>query len=707
MQSGSRVMLDNGRLIALGKLVKSGGAGSVYLLPDDPGRVAKVYHPHVDRADYERKLQAMLRLSPDLPEGMDGDERLVQIAWPSSLARDERGRFVGFLMPKLDIQATIELEYMLQERQARAAGLPTGLGARMTLAANLSAVLAELHRQQHYVVDLKPVNVRFYRRSLNLAMLDCDGFSIRGPSGRFPAQQYTPEYLAPEFHAAGIDLHGEEQQDRFALAVIVFQLLNFGIHPYTGRPETDAVPTDIPGRIAGRWYAYGLQENKRFKPNPGSGHEQMPLELRLLFDRAFADAGPLRPTPAEWATVLKPYAMKAAGRLTNCARDATHQHFASHPCAACARALLLQAAAPAKVPAAHRTQAVTQPSPLPTPRRKRGKKRKRGGTTPPTPLSPSSPLPISATTLAALPAIAQIAHARQQRRATAHSAPTNRLLVWGLSILMGVLLLALYVGPYVNPSPYSTESTSAAESFAASNASNEVRLEDVLRAAASGHGPLYERHMASFRARSAALVVRRSDEFWKAKQRYSKLAGSIGSRQQPDYVAKAMGLLATAHRLQPHDSTVVSELGFMQLLYFGLEPPASIAAEHASVEGLLMLPPVHEVFEHGVASKPDDSGHWYGLALSHVDIADARLAIGAFAISELLASRSGDFQFGRSRLRLAERSLGGARKERLEILKARGQVAAAALGAPVPPEAVQLLGAKPLPPAPLAMPGHH
>ena len=109
----------------------------------------------------------------------------MQIA-AAGAAPDARGNFIGFVMPVLDIQRTAELEEILLERQARAAGLPTGLGAKITLAANLSAVIAALHRQRHYVVDLKPVNLRFYRDSLYIAMLDCDGFSIQGRSRALP-----------------------------------------------------------------------------------------------------------------------------------------------------------------------------------------------------------------------------------------------------------------------------------------------------------------------------------------------------------------------------------------------------------------------------------------------------------------------------------------------------------------------------------------
>jgi hypothetical protein len=244
-------------------------------------------------------------------------------------------------MPAIDVQATAELECVMQERQARAAGLPTGLGAKVTLAANLSAVIAELHRQGHHVVDLKPVNVRFYTQTLYMAILDCDGFSIEGQGERFHAHQVTPDYLAPEFQDRKIPEALEEQQDRFALAVVVFQLLNFGIHPFTGRPASERVSTDIPGRIAQRCYAYGLVPNPNLAPSPVSGHQAMPADLRALFDRAFEGLGGNRPTAAEWASALKVYAQRSNQRLVLCVRDRQHQHFVGLPCAACARGALI------------------------------------------------------------------------------------------------------------------------------------------------------------------------------------------------------------------------------------------------------------------------------------------------------------------------------------------------------------------------------
>ncbi|KKO62105.1 hypothetical protein VM94_04179 [Janthinobacterium sp. KBS0711] len=362
LSPGGKIWLDKVRSLVLGKLIKSGGAGSVYLLPGAPAQVAKLYHPHLDRAANRRKLEAMLELTPELPDQLENGKRYVQIAWPQAAVFDGQDGFAGFVMPLLDMAQTAELEQIMQERQARAAGLPTGLGPKLTLAANLAAVIDALHQQQHYVVDLKPVNLRFYRDSLYIAMLDCDGFSIQGHAERFPAEQFTADYLAPEFQRKGMPAGTEMAQDRFALAVVIFQLLNFGIHPYSGRPGNAQVATDIPGRIRDGCYAYGIKRHKQLAPNATSGHALMPPELRAMFDRAFSQSPkPQRPSAADWAQLLRGYAQRSGGKLVVCTANPEHQHFAGLGCAACARDKVIGAAAQASVLAQQQMLAQSQP----------------------------------------------------------------------------------------------------------------------------------------------------------------------------------------------------------------------------------------------------------------------------------------------------------------------------------------------------------
>lgn len=341
------------RPVVLGPLIKSGGAGSVYHL--DAGKVAKLYHDTIDKAYHQRKVAAMLALAPQLPPV--AGHPVIQIAWPLSPVFSEKGHFAGFIMPELDVKASIELEYILQERQARAHQLPVGLGAKISLAANLCTIVAALHQQQHRIIDLKPINLRFYKESLYVAMLDCDGFSIRGQKERFPANQFTAEYLAPEFQATGRIAEAQEEfQDRFALAVILFQLLNFGIHPYSGRPLRDDMPTDLPGRIRRHAYGYGLKKHPHIEPSPVSGHLLMPQEIRELFEKAFSASPEQRPSAQSWAQCLRRYALRSGDLLKVCAKNPEHQYFTGHACAACARETLLKQTAQAQKKSAPRRQ---------------------------------------------------------------------------------------------------------------------------------------------------------------------------------------------------------------------------------------------------------------------------------------------------------------------------------------------------------------
>lgn len=342
--SGTTQLQDeNGKIYQIGDLIKSGGAGSVSHINNAPSQVSKVYHDKIDKAYYLKKITAMQKLEPTLKAVSVNDIPIIQLAWPQARLYNSQKQFVGFVMPELDVKNTIELEYILQERQAKAHHLPTGMGAKVILAYNLCSLIDALHQQGHRIIDMKPLNLRFYKSSLYMSLLDCDGFSIQGEKIRYPAGQFTVEYLAPEFQAKqAIPQDQEERQDLFALAVIIFQLLNFGIHPFSGRPKNDTVPTDIPRRIAGRFYGYGVKAHNLITPNVASGHKQLPDKLRTLFDKAFSGNPTLRPSAKTWATALYEYAQSEKQQMLVCQKDKKHQYFAGKACAACARQTQLQ-----------------------------------------------------------------------------------------------------------------------------------------------------------------------------------------------------------------------------------------------------------------------------------------------------------------------------------------------------------------------------
>jgi len=336
--------------VRLGEAIGSGAVGDIHRLQGRPGLVAKVYRTTADRAAYEQKIADMIRDPPDLPPLMEDGREYPQIAWPVAALRDPDGVFVGFVMPEIDMKAATELENVLQKVSRRVRKLPEFYGGRVLLAANLAAVMAELHGHGHYFVDMKPINIRFYPGSWYLAILDTDGFSVQGTT-RWPARQFSEEYIAPEARTEAPDALGLEQ-DLFALAVIIFRLLNNGLHPYQGLDARPDLPTTLQERIFAGLYAYGRTPSAEVRPAPATIHDSFEDSTRELFDRAFGGDPAARPTAQDWKVHLQE--LVTGGVLRKCSRHPDeHMHF-SRACGLCA--LDARRAVASRPPSAHAVQ---------------------------------------------------------------------------------------------------------------------------------------------------------------------------------------------------------------------------------------------------------------------------------------------------------------------------------------------------------------
>ncbi len=325
------------RLVPTGK---SGGAGEIFEVEKKPGYVAKLYHAVTKPAQmgqYAQKIRWMVMNKPTLPTIPAEHGAVVQLAWP--VAEVLRGQqFAGFLMEKIDFSQTLELDYLLTRRQAEQEGVTVDFGKLMTVAHNLASLINSLHSKKIAVVDLKPMNLKVYKSQLYVSILDCDGFCIYDASHQSDAPQVTPEYLAPEFH--GVAVTHPETQDWFALATIIFRLLNYGIHPFVGISENRLkYPTELAGRIKAALYPYGKIAHQGVRAVPASVHEAFPDDLRALFDRAFGWGPGGRPSAYEWADVLGRYAQKSAGRMAPCPEG--QLQFVGKPCPTCLREAIL------------------------------------------------------------------------------------------------------------------------------------------------------------------------------------------------------------------------------------------------------------------------------------------------------------------------------------------------------------------------------
>jgi len=309
----------------MGERVAGGGAGDIHLSPQFPDQVLKIYRNPVDQRAYKPKIEAMLSAPPRIFSFKHLGKERHQLAWPTHLAETEGGDFLGFAMPQIDFGSSVSLERMLQKRMRERAGLPEYYGYRISAAYNLAASVGALHAQNHHIIDLKPVNCRIYTDSMILALLDCDGFSIHGESKRFPAGQFTAEYIAPEATGKSPEELGVEQ-DLFALAVTIFRLLNNGLHPFQARLISGENGGTLQEMIEAGHYPYALSGASGCIPPRQSIHASFPDELRKAFDQAFLRKS--RPTAAKWRDLLRPFADPSSGKLIRCEVDPqNHAHF--------------------------------------------------------------------------------------------------------------------------------------------------------------------------------------------------------------------------------------------------------------------------------------------------------------------------------------------------------------------------------------------
>jgi len=300
---------------------------------------AKIYHsPGQFNAP---KIREMISNPPSQCEMVRNGQAYPQFAWPKSVLTDAQSRECGLLLPLVDPKESFSLDHYFDQALFGKLNSPdeAALSYKLEIAENLAKIVADLHAHQHFFIDCKPQNIRVFKRSHIVTLLDCDGFSIKGGSQRYPAELLSTDYIAPEVQRTGqpasqlgID------QDLYALAVILFQLLNRGTHPFQGIINDKSVVANTnDDKAAQGLYPHGLSANPRIRPRPSSIHHLWDRKTRTLFDRAFSTgASSSRPTASEWARHFgESLSSKMLVRCDKFPANIDHIRFRGFDCPAC------------------------------------------------------------------------------------------------------------------------------------------------------------------------------------------------------------------------------------------------------------------------------------------------------------------------------------------------------------------------------------
>ena len=273
--------------LKIGDLISDAGAtAQIFQIADNPKLVFKKFRDSAEARIMEPKITQMVKNLPsdDLKGIEAGSLSIHSLAWPTHCVYGKGGAFAGFLMPHIDHGSSVSLNKIFSIKSREKNGISEDLRWRIYVARNLVAVYHTLHKAGYYVVDTKPANIRTYKDSPAVSILDCDGFRHRDDTGA--TGFITEEYIAPSSVGKPFTELGGEQ-DLFAVSILVFQILNNGIHPFQGI-QSSSTSFTTQQLIEKNAYPYGSNPPLVLKPSPISCHELFPDALRNHFDRVFS-----------------------------------------------------------------------------------------------------------------------------------------------------------------------------------------------------------------------------------------------------------------------------------------------------------------------------------------------------------------------------------------------------------------------------------
>lgn len=302
--------------------IAAGGEARILTLDGQPDLLAKIYRrPSAER---EQKLEAMIAYARD-----DAASNLdhVSVAWPIDIleTRDRNARVIGFLMHRAENTRPL-IDYFNPMSRRKVCPLFNYLYLHRA-ARNLAASVRSVHARGYVIGDLNESNALVTETAL-VTLVDSDSFQVReSMSGTvYPCTVGRPEYTPAELQGKTYrETTLRAEHDLFGLAVLIFQILMEGTHPFAGIYAGAGDPPSYEERIAGGFYTYDPGQYT-YQPMPTAPPiEVLTPKLRAMFERCFVDGHQYpsaRLDAVAWAEAL----LEAEQSLTICEINSQHRY---------------------------------------------------------------------------------------------------------------------------------------------------------------------------------------------------------------------------------------------------------------------------------------------------------------------------------------------------------------------------------------------
>jgi DNA-binding helix-hairpin-helix protein with protein kinase domain len=318
----SAVQSSLGRTFHLSKQIGKGGEGAVYETTEAADIAVKLYWPN--KAQSRRaKISAMASAQWYKTNSF--------VAFPIDALFSQSGVFVGYVMKKVTGCKPV---HMLYSPASRKTDFPKAHYPFLVRAAsNIARAVGSVHGTGCVIGDINHSGFLVSSQATSV-LIDSDSFQVTSGNNKFLCQVGTPEYTPPELQGARFDhIARTPNHDNFGLAVLVFQLLFMGRHPFSGRYQSSG---DMPLERAIHEYrfAYSPQTSAtKMQPPPGAPLlTDFPSPIGQAFEQSFGRTGVnLRTKASEWVPLLEGLERE----LVQCSADSSHHHVKGKPCPWC------------------------------------------------------------------------------------------------------------------------------------------------------------------------------------------------------------------------------------------------------------------------------------------------------------------------------------------------------------------------------------
>ncbi|MEY9829957.1 DNA-binding helix-hairpin-helix protein with protein kinase domain [Sinorhizobium fredii] len=312
----SETFVIGGKKVSLGPLLGKGGEGAVYNAGGSPDIAVKIYNEG-KAAERHEKIMAMV--SAGLSRTSD------HVAYPLDVVTRQNGKFAGFTMKKV---AGFKTVHDLYGPGSRRTEFPTAdVRFIVRTAFNLSSAIASIHRSGCVVGDINHSGILVSAQAL-VTLIDSDSFQFRTGGRTFRSLVGVAEYTPSELQGVSFEKTDRtENHDAFGLAILLFQLLFLGRHPYAGR-FLGGGDIDIKTAISQRRFAYSdRRAETQMEPPPHvPALNDYGDEVKNAFERAFsrsAEMGGGRPSAADWVGIID----RLQSNLITCEIDRSHHYY--------------------------------------------------------------------------------------------------------------------------------------------------------------------------------------------------------------------------------------------------------------------------------------------------------------------------------------------------------------------------------------------